>query len=88
MLRVNGRRSQQSPLTRGAWIETAPGYPVESIALASPLTRGAWIETLIQAIMPLIEAGRPSHEGRGLKLGKGVGAAKGISVAPHTRGVD
>ena len=53
--------------------------------LESPLTRGARIETNCASILAHSEAGRPSHEGRGLKRLEGAALAMN-QRSPLTRG--
>ena len=79
-------RRMESPLARGAWIETGQIIGIDWHDV-SPLARGAWIETRGE-ICAIKHSGRPSQEGRGLKQIETTGLNPEKDVAPRKRGVD
>ncbi len=62
-------------------------YVLDS-TLMSPLARGAWIETISGKADRMSSMGRPSREGRGLKLAIERDVSWLRLVAPRERGVD
>ena len=77
---------EESPLMRGAWIETGSWRRPSRRRRASPLMRGAWIETSAECTSSFRTSGRPSCEGRGLKLGKFARSILGGASSPLMRG--
>ena len=80
--------TNESPPSRGAWIEITMWSTSRSGLLTSPPSRGAWIEIRLtgQGLTKLRR--RPPRGGRGLKYVNSPYVSIGITVAPLAGGVD